>query len=365
MKKYLSIICALLTLTAFTSCGDSSSISETPEVSESIVLDSVFENDYLKISVNANWEQDVETFNNKNYIDWKWEDENSLIHYISLDITEDYSGKMSLEDFKSTYYVKGLNHFNDWRDNLIDSFEENNQAYVVTENTTKHCISFKTNKISGEFTYSNNDEEIVMDMIKSMEFDTMKKEIEQETTIKKEAYDLDSEIGTAKPTKEITTEKSTKRITEKATEPPEPANVGDNEAIESAKDYIELSGFSYEGLISQLEYEGFSHDKAVYGADNCGADWQAEALESAKDYINISGFSYNGLVKQLEYEKFTHEQAVYGADNCGADWNQQAANAARSYLDIMSMSREELLSQLLYEGFTQEQAEYGVQSVGY
>lgn len=162
-------------------------------------------------------------------------------------------------------------------------------------------------------------------------------------------------------TKETVTEKPT----EKATEPPALANVANNKALESAKSYVDMSGFSYEELISQLEYEGFTHDEAVSAADSCGADWNAEALESAKSYIEMSGFSYTSLVSQLEYEKFTHDQAVYGADNCGADWNQQAADSARSYLDTMSMSREELLSQLLYEGFTQEQAEFGVQSVGY
>lgn len=35
--------------------------------------------------------------------------------------------------------------------------------------------------------------------------------------------------------------------------------------------------------------------------------------------------SRQGLINQLEYEKFTEEQSIYGADNCGANWNEQAA----------------------------------------
>ena len=30
--------------------------------------------------------------------------------------------------------------------------------------------------------------------------------------------------------------------------------------------------FSYEGLIEQLEYEGFTHEQAVYGAKSVGLD---------------------------------------------------------------------------------------------
>ena len=82
-------------------------------------------------------------------------------------------------------------------------------------------------------------------------------------------------------------------------------------------------------------------------------------------YLEVSAFSYAGLIEQLEYEKFTTEQATYGADNCGADWNEQAAKSAASYLEIMSFSREELIGQLEYEGFTSEQAAYGASQNGY
>lgn len=89
------------------------------------------------------------------------------------------------------------------------------------------------------------------------------------------------------------------------------------------------------------------------------------ALSSAKSYLKYMAFSYTGLIEQLEYEDFSHEEAVYGADNCGADWKKQAAKKAQEYIDYTSFSRQGLIDQLLYEGFTQEQAEYGVQAVGY
>ena len=72
--------------------------------------------------------------------------------------------------------------------------------------------------------------------------------------------------------------------------------------------------FSYSGLIEQLEFEGFSHDEAVYAVDNCGADWYEQAARRARAYLNYTSFSYSGLVDQLVFEGFTQEQAEYGAN---------------------------------------------------
>lgn len=140
---------------------------------------------------------------------------------------------------------------------------------------------------------------------------------------------------------------------------------GQKNAREAAANYLSFMAFSHDGLIQQLEYEGYTTEEATYAADNCGADWNEQALKSAKTYLNNMAFSYTGLIEQLKYEKFTDEQATYGADNCGADWNEQAAKCAETYLNTMSFSRESLIDQLVYEGFTQEQAEYGVSQNGY
>ena len=75
--------------------------------------------------------------------------------------------------------------------------------------------------------------------------------------------------------------------------------------------------FSRSGLIEQLEYEGFTYDQAVYGTNNCGADWNEQAAKSAKSYLNTMSFSRDGLIEQLEYEGFTHDQAVFGVNSVG------------------------------------------------
>lgn len=99
-------------------------------------------------------------------------------------------------------------------------------------------------------------------------------------------------------------------------------------------------------------------------ADNVSIS-QKNALKAAKNYLSFMAFSHQGIVEQLEYEGYSHEDAVYAADNCGADWNEQAAKKAESYLEFMPFSRDGLIEQLVYEGFTQEQAEHGATSAGY
>jgi hypothetical protein len=98
-------------------------------------------------------------------------------------------------------------------------------------------------------------------------------------------------------------------------------------------------------------------DKATLGEKN--------AAKSAVNYLRFTPFSYSGLVSQLEFEGYAHEEAVYGANQCGANWNEQAAKSAKHYLTLMSFSRDGLIAQLEFEGFTRQQAEYGVQAVGY
>ncbi len=225
---------------------------------------------------------------------------------------------------------------------------------------------------------------------------------------------------------ETTTAETTKAAaTEKVTEAAQPTEtLGQKNAVKKALSYLDFMAFSRKGLIEQLEYEGFSHDEAVYGVDKCGADWNEQAAKKAAEYLDFTSFSRDGLIDQLEYEGFTHSEAVYGvdavekassagssggsssmgqtnavkkaqsyldftafsrkglieqlefegfshddavygADHCGADWKEQAAKKAAEYLDFMSFSKQDLIEQLEYEGFTSSEAAYGVSAVGY
>lgn len=168
---------------------------------------------------------------------------------------------------------------------------------------------------------------------------------------------------TPQPTEPAATQP--KETTPVATEPVATEPLGNtSKAIEKAKSYLRSVSLSRAGMIRQLEYEGFSNEEAIYGADYCGADWNEQAIKKAKSYLGSTAFSYSGLIGQLEYEGFTNAEAVYGADNSGADWNEQAKLKAASYLSKMSFTRDSLIYQLEYEGFTHAQAVYGVEANG-
>lgn len=92
---------------------------------------------------------------------------------------------------------------------------------------------------------------------------------------------------------------------------------------------------------------------------------QKNALGSAEKFLNYRGYSYSGLIEILEYDGYTHEEAVFAADNCGADWFEQAVREAETFLNYSSYSRAGLIEMLEYDGFTSEQAEYAVTQCGY
>ena len=189
-------------------------------------------------------------------------------------------------------------------------------------------------------------------------------DVENESTV-----DRGTQVEETIPISEILLEDTkpveTTETAPKETEPKIEMTTGQKNALKSAKNYLNFTAFSYEGLISQLEFEKYEHEDAVFAADNCGADWNEQALKSAKNYLDFSAFSYKGLIKQLEFEKFTKEQAAYAADNCGADWFEQAVKCAENYLEYTSFSKNGLIDQLEFEGFTREQAEFGASENGF
>lgn len=99
--------------------------------------------------------------------------------------------------------------------------------------------------------------------------------------------------------------------------------VAQQNAIESAQSYLDMSGFSRAGLIGQLSSkagEGFKKADAVFAVDHIKVDWNKEAVESAKDYLDMSSFSRSGLIQQLSSpagEQFTVAQATYAANHVG------------------------------------------------
>jgi hypothetical protein len=95
--------------------------------------------------------------------------------------------------------------------------------------------------------------------------------------------------------------------------------VSQQNAVESARSYLDSQGFSRLGLIGQLTgFEGYSTADATFAVDYVRADWKKQAVRVAQGYLDSGSFSRSGLITQLtQFEKFTRAQATYAADKVG------------------------------------------------
>ena len=95
-------------------------------------------------------------------------------------------------------------------------------------------------------------------------------------------------------------------------------------AVRSAQAYLDLSGFSRDGLIHQLSSsfgDGYSVADATAAVDSMNVDWNRQAVRAARQYLDLQGFSCSGLIRQLSSDagdRYTRSQAEYGARQAGA-----------------------------------------------
>jgi hypothetical protein len=88
-------------------------------------------------------------------------------------------------------------------------------------------------------------------------------------------------------------------------------------AVRKAQDYLDYAAFSREGLINQLEFDGFSTSDAIFAVDSITVDWNEQAVKKAMDYLEYTAFSREGLIDQLEFDGFTPAQAAHGVAATG------------------------------------------------
>ena len=93
------------------------------------------------------------------------------------------------------------------------------------------------------------------------------------------------------------------------------------QARDKAQSYLDLKGFSRDGLVGQLTFEQFPKDVAEQAVDSLGVDWNGQAAKAAADYLDFTSFSCSGLIAQLDSsaaDRFTKAQATYGAHQTAA-----------------------------------------------
>jgi hypothetical protein len=94
-------------------------------------------------------------------------------------------------------------------------------------------------------------------------------------------------------------------------------------AVSAATSYLQLGGFSKQGLIDQLDSsagDGYSVQDATVAVDSLSVDYNAEAVRSARSYLQESSFSCQGLIQQLDSsagDQYTQAQATYAATTVG------------------------------------------------
>lgn len=95
-------------------------------------------------------------------------------------------------------------------------------------------------------------------------------------------------------------------------------------AARNARQYVEMTGFSRQGLIDQLSSDagnGYDVADATAAVDSLSVDWNQQAVRSAKQYLQMTGFSCAGLIEQLSSDAgshYTESQARFGAEQAGA-----------------------------------------------
>jgi hypothetical protein len=107
--------------------------------------------------------------------------------------------------------------------------------------------------------------------------------------------------------------------------PPEDAPSIDDAALVMAENearlYLNVAGFSRDGLINQLVMaDGYPQDIATQAVDSLDVDWNEQAVRVATQWAESgSPYTRDGLVQELmsEYTLFTQVQAEYAADEVG------------------------------------------------
>ncbi len=179
-----------------------------------------------------------------------------------------------------------------------------------------------------------------------------------------------TETAEAAPAKEATKPKATPDTSEKLDKAVEDFNktfAGDEDKAEKDKAEEEWEAPADEQAINgddeNKAEEEAPADEPAKPAKPSMTRGQENAIEKAESYIDLSGFSKVGLLKQLKFEQFSNADARYAVNHVDVNWNTEAVQKAESYLDMTSFSAGALADQLEFEGFTPAQVQHAVEKV--
>ncbi len=350
MKKHILLVCILMILSTFVSCGetlennfttsDNNFAEETIDTTET-VLESVTEQE-----TESTPEETIE------------EPENNI------------SGESFVEDVKSV--IQGDVGENE---TIADVVYQERKLIVYVDLSQKDPTPLTLEDIA-----LSRNSSITDDILELSQYDDLWDEVivdfgETGKAINSKSTIADDGYGRYFDTRELTLQAESK--VEKVKENVPENNVLDipieyANALIKAETYSSTMNMSKSGIYNQLtsEYgEGFTAEAAQYAIDNIVADFNENALKKAETYSDTMHMSKQSIYDQLtsEYgEKFTHEEAQYAVDNLQADYNYNALQKAISYQTTMAMSAQNIYEQLVSEygeKFTPEEAQYAVDNL--
>lgn len=135
-----------------------------------------------------------------------------------------------------------------------------------------------------------------------------------------------------------------------------------SDAIEDYKIHEEVANEDYDYDTSSSSDDDTS--TSSFTDDYSALDYESQnCYDQAMSYLDFMAFSRNGLIHQLQHDGYT-DNAISNAldllEKYYVSWDTEAVKKAQEYMETFSFSQQRLYEQLIHDGFTEEQANYGV-----
>ena len=138
-----------------------------------------------------------------------------------------------------------------------------------------------------------------------------------------------------------------------------------SDAIEDYKIHEEVANEDYDYDTSSSSDDDTS--TSSFTDDYSALDYESQnCYDQAMSYLDFMAFSRNGLIQQLQHDGYT-DQAISNAldllEKYYVSWDTEAVKKAQEYMETFSFSQQRLYEQLIHDGFTEEQANYSASYV--
>ena len=138
-----------------------------------------------------------------------------------------------------------------------------------------------------------------------------------------------------------------------------------SDAIEDYKIHEEVANEDYDYDTSSSSDDDTS--TSSFTDDYSALDYESQnCYDQAMSYLDFMAFSRNGLIHQLQHDGYTDQAISNALDLLERDyvsWDTEALKKAQEYMETFSFSQQRLYEQLIHDGFTEEQANYGASYV--